>query len=90
VLQTSRFDRWKDPQGVIEAYSLASREVDCLLVLLGNVAMDDPEGQQVYQSLLSFQGERIRILSHEDTALVNAFSGARLSYCKNQFAKDSV
>ena len=27
--------------------------------------MDDPEGQQVYQSLLSFQGERIRILSHE-------------------------
>ena len=72
VLQTSRFDRWKDPQGVVEAYRLASREVDCSLVLLGNVAMDDPEGQQVYQSLLSFQGERIRILSHEDTASVNA------------------
>jgi trehalose synthase len=72
VLQTSRFDRWKDPEGVIEAYRLASREVDCSLILLGNVAMDDPEGQQVYQSLLSFQGERIRILSHEDTALVNA------------------
>ncbi|HEV8725622.1 MAG TPA: glycosyltransferase [Candidatus Binatia bacterium] len=72
VLQTSRFDRWKDPQGVVEAYRLASREVDCSLVLLGNVAMDDPEGQQVYQSLLSFQGDRIRILSHEDTALVNA------------------
>ena len=72
VLQASRFDRWKDPQGVIEAYSLASREVDCSLILLGNVAMDDPEGQQVYQSLLTFQGERIRVLSHEDTALVNA------------------
>lgn len=72
VVQLSRFDRWKDPEGVIEAYQLASREVDCSLVLLGNVAMDDPEGQQVYQSLLSFQGERIRILSHEDTALVNA------------------
>jgi trehalose synthase len=72
VLQTSRFDRWKDPEGVIKAYTLASREVDCSLVLLGNVAMDDPEGQQVYQSLLSFQGERIHILSHEDTALVNS------------------
>jgi trehalose synthase len=72
LLQTSRFDRWKDPEGVIKAYQLASHEVDCSLVLLGNVAMDDPEGQQVYQSLLSFQGERIRILSQEDTALVNA------------------
>jgi trehalose synthase len=72
VLQTSRFDRWKDPQGVVEAYRLASREVDCSLILLGNVALDDPEGHHVYQSLLSFQGERIRVLSHEDTALVNA------------------
>jgi trehalose synthase len=72
VVQLSRFDRWKDPEGVIKAYKLASREVHCSLVLLGNVATDDPEGQQVYQSLLSFQGERIRILSHEDTALVNA------------------
>jgi trehalose synthase len=72
VVQLSRFDRWKDPEGVIKAYNLASREIDCSLVLLGNVATDDPEGQQVYQSLLSFQGERIRILSHEDTALVNA------------------
>jgi trehalose synthase len=72
VVQASRFDRWKDPEGVIKACKLASREVDCSLVLLGNVALDDPEGHQVYQSLLSFQGERIRILSHEDTALVNA------------------
>ena len=72
VVQLSRFDRWKDPEGVIKAYNLARREVDCSLVLLGNVAMDDPEGQEVYQSLLSFQDERIHILSHEDTALVNA------------------
>ncbi|HEV8342583.1 MAG TPA: glycosyltransferase [Candidatus Binatia bacterium] len=72
VVQISRFDRWKDPEGVIKVYKLASREVDCLLVLLGNVATDDPEGQEVYQSLLSFRSDRIRVLSHEDTALVNA------------------
>src|SRR5215475_11285531 len=72
VVQLSRFDRWKDPEGVIKAYHLASREIDCSLVLLGNVATDDPEGQEMYQSLLSLQGGRIRILSHEDTALVNA------------------
>ena len=72
VVQISRFDRWKDPEGAIEAYKLASREVDCTLVLLGNVATDDPEGEEVYRSLLRCREERIRILSVEDTALVNA------------------
>jgi trehalose synthase len=72
VVQISRFDRWKDPQGVIEAFKRARREVDATLVLLGNVATDDPEGEAVYQSLLDAREERIIILSREDTALVNA------------------
>ena len=72
VVQISRFDRWKDPQGVIEAFKLARKEVDCTLVLLGNVATDDPEGAEVYESLLGCREERIIILSHQDTALVNA------------------
>ncbi len=72
VVQISRFDRWKDPEGVIQAFKLARKEVDCTLVLLGNVATDDPEGTEVYESLLNCQEERIIILSHQDTALVNA------------------
>jgi len=72
VVQVSRFDRWKDPEGVIQAFQLARREVDCTLVLLGNVATDDPEGPEVYQSLLDQQEERVIILSVQDTALVNA------------------
>jgi trehalose synthase len=72
VVQVSRFDRWKDPEGVIEAFQLARKEVDCTLVLLGNVATDDPEGVEVYESLLKSREERIIILSHQDTALVNA------------------
>jgi len=72
VVQISRFDRWKDPQGVIEAFKLARREVDCTLVLLGNVATDDPEGSELFESLLECREERIIILSHQDTALVNA------------------
>jgi trehalose synthase len=72
VVQISRFDRWKDPQGVIQAFKLARREVDCTLVLLGNVATDDPEGPEVYHSLLECQEERLIILSVQDTALVNA------------------
>ncbi len=72
VVQISRFDRWKDPQGVIDAFKIASKKVDARLVLLGNVATDDPEGTDVYHSLLNEQSDHIRILSEEDTALVNA------------------
>jgi len=72
VVQISRFDRWKDPEGVIHAFNLARGEVDATLVLLGNIATDDPEGEEVYQSLLDYRDERIIILSREDTALVNA------------------
>ncbi len=72
VVQVSRFDVWKDPQGVVEAFKIARQEVDCTLVLLGNVATDDPEGPEVYASLLDSQEERLIILSVQDTALVNA------------------
>jgi trehalose synthase len=72
VVQISRFDRWKDPEGVIKAFKIARKEVDATLVLLGNVATDDPEGPEVYESLLDCREERIIILSHQDTALVNA------------------
>lgn len=72
VTQISRFDRWKDPEGVIKAYKLARKEVDCTLVLLGNIATDDPEGEEVFRSLLDCREERIIILTVQDGALVNA------------------
>ncbi|MDX1424374.1 MAG: glycosyltransferase [Kiloniellales bacterium] len=72
VTQVSRFDRWKDPQGVIDAFRIARKEVDATLVLVGNVATDDPEGQQVFESLCQCQEDRIHILSVQDSALVNA------------------
>lgn len=72
VVQISRFDRWKDPQGVIDAFNIARQEVPCRLVLLGNVATDDPEGPEVYESLLSQQSDDVIIMSQQDGALVNA------------------
>ncbi len=72
VVQISRFDRWKDPIGVINAFKIARKKVDCTLVLLGNVATDDPEGPAVYRSLLKNREERIIIISRQDSALVNA------------------
>jgi trehalose synthase len=72
VVQVSRFDKLKDPQGVINAFRTARREVDCTLVLVGNVATDDPEGQEIFESLCACGEGRIRILSVQDSALVNA------------------
>jgi trehalose synthase len=72
VVQVSRFDHWKDPEGVIRAFQKARKEEECTLVLVGNVATDDPEGAEVYRSLLSHRGERIIVKSVQDGALVNA------------------
>lgn len=52
VTQISRFDRLKDPLGVIEAFRLVRRRHACQLVLAGGGAPDDPEGDQVYQEVL--------------------------------------
>jgi trehalose synthase len=51
VTQVSRFDRLKDPVGVIRAYQLARRTVDCQLVLAGGGATDDPEGALVLEEV---------------------------------------
>lgn len=47
ILQVSRFDRFKDPAGVIEAYRAVKKYNDCVLVLAGSPATDDPEGEIV-------------------------------------------
>ena len=72
VVQISRFDHWKDPEGVIRAFQIARKQEECTLVLVGNVATDDPEGTEVYRSLLAHRNERIIVLSVQDGALVNA------------------
>lgn len=47
ITQVSRFDYLKDPVGVIEAYKLVKKHVDCQLVLAGGTATDDPESEKV-------------------------------------------
>lgn len=48
VTQVSRFDRLKDPLGVIQAYKMVKKYTDCQLVLAGGGASDDPEGALVF------------------------------------------
>ncbi len=47
ISQISRFDKWKDPIGVIRIFEQVRTEADCQLVLLGSFATDDPEGQEI-------------------------------------------
>ncbi len=77
ICQISRFDKWKDPEGVLEVFKLVKEEVDCRLVLCGSMALDDPEGCMIYdqvsQKARPFveKGEVILITS-ENNILVNA------------------
>lgn len=51
ISQISRYDPWKDPEGVIDVFRLVREKVDCRLVLCGNTAADDPEGPVIYQKV---------------------------------------
>jgi trehalose synthase len=52
ITQISRFDRLKDPVGVVRAFRIVKRYFDCQLVLAGGGASDDPEGAVVLQETL--------------------------------------
>ena len=57
VTQVSRFDRAKDPVGVIQAFKQARKYVDCQLVMAGGGATDDPEGAAVLKEVKEAAGE---------------------------------
>jgi trehalose synthase len=53
ICQVSRFDPWKDPLGVIDAYRLVKEEVpETQLALVGSMASDDPEGWDFFNSTI--------------------------------------
>jgi len=77
IVQISRFDKWKDPIGVVEVYKRVRQEVDSRLVLCGSMAPDDPEGSLIYEEVLKSAGELIKqgevvTITAQDDLLVNA------------------
>lgn len=72
VAQVSRFDKWKDQEGAVRAFLLAREKVRSTLVLLGNMASDDPEAKAVFESLLKYQNKRILVIGRDDKTLVNS------------------
>jgi trehalose synthase len=76
LLQVSRFDRFKDPIGVINIYRMVKKYNDCILVLAGSPATDDPEGEAVLKEVREFAGNdpdiRVLLLPPDSDRDVNA------------------
>lgn len=51
IAQISRFDYLKDPVGVIQAFEMVRKSIDCQLVLAGGAATDDPESEKVLEEV---------------------------------------
>jgi trehalose synthase len=55
LTQVSRFDPWKDPMGVIDAYRTVTEEIpEAQLALVGSMATDDPEGWDFFQQTFEY------------------------------------
>jgi trehalose synthase len=56
ITQVSRFDKWKDPFGVIKAYQIAKEHVqDIHLAMVGSMALDDPTSWEIYSKLIDIE-----------------------------------
>ena len=79
ITQVSRFDPWKDPIGVIDAYRKVTAEMpEVQLALVGSMASDDPEGREYFQKTYEYADNDpdIKILSNLNNVgaiEVNAF-----------------
>jgi trehalose synthase len=79
LTQVSRFDPWKDPMGVIDAYREVTKQVpEAQLALVGSMATDDPEGWEFFQHTFEYADgdEDIKILNNLNNVgaiEVNAF-----------------
>ena len=79
ITQVSRFDPWKDPIGVIDAYRQVTEQVpEAQLAMVGSMATDDPEGMEYFQQTFEYADgdEDIKILSNLNNVgaiEVNAF-----------------
>lgn len=78
IAQLARFDSWKDPLGVIEAYKIAKKRIpDLQLALISQMATDDPDGKIVYHEIKKYRDNdkdiHLIINPKKNDIVVNAF-----------------
>ncbi|HZX44886.1 MAG TPA: glycosyltransferase [Candidatus Nanoarchaeia archaeon] len=74
ISQVSRFDPWKDHFGVIRMYEKIKEKEDCQLVLMGDMAGDDPQGSTIYYKVKQKCDELkdVHLITEKNDLLVNA------------------
>ncbi|HLC64501.1 MAG TPA: glycosyltransferase [Candidatus Nanoarchaeia archaeon] len=87
ITQVSRFDKWKNPIGVLEIFRRVREREGASLVLIGDMASDDPEGPGVYSRVVeqAKKMEDVHIITKKDDMLVNALQ--RMSHVILQNSK---
>ena len=85
ITQISRFDKWKNPVGVIKMFEKAREKTPCKLILMGDMASDDPEGPKMYKQILKkVEGKKdITIITKKDDLLVNALQKSSHAVIQN-------
>lgn len=87
ITQISRFDKWKDPGGVIKVFKLVKEAIDCRLVLCGNLATDDPEGIRMYERT---EREAQKLIEQGDVVLVTDPAASNFIFINALQRKSSV
>jgi len=80
ITQISRYDPWKDPVGVVQAFKMARKYVDCRLLMVGDKAEDDPEAERILERVIREAGNdpdiHIIFLTRSIPTEINAFQRA--------------
>jgi len=81
IAQVSRFDKWKNPEKVIDIFREVKKKVDCRLVLCGSMASDDPEALEIYSHIQDSASHLtpnrdVILITSENHILVNAIQRA--------------
>ncbi|GMR10991.1 MAG: glycosyltransferase [Anaerolineae bacterium] len=77
ITQVSRFDPWKDPEGVLSVWERVRQQADVRLIFAYAMAPDDPEGARIYQSMAEVAADHLEsgdvlFVQGDDPLLVNA------------------
>ncbi|PIP47543.1 MAG: glycosyl transferase family 1 [Chloroflexi bacterium CG23_combo_of_CG06-09_8_20_14_all_45_10] len=74
LVQIGRFDPWKGIDTTIKAYKIARKEEKCQLVVAGNMASDDPEGERIFNHVCeeTRSDSGIQVIRLPDDVAVNA------------------
>lgn len=77
VTQVSRYDPWKDPVGVVRAFKMARKYVNCRLLMVGDKAADDPESDKIFAQVEAAAGSdpdiHLLLFSPSIATEINAF-----------------